>query len=165
MPRLKRHGSWDPENGFTLPEVLIIIVIMGILAAIALPTWWSVVESRRVDSAANQLASDLRLAHTRATNQLTVWRMVYSHSSDSYSLVRPADGFTRARTLEEAEVLGSEVGGSGGIIRFQPNGGALVDGFTDADGDGEFDIVVSTTDGSPQQSISINTVTSRVDLD
>ena len=144
---------------------MIIIVIMGILAAIALPTWWSVVESRRVDSAANQLASDLRLAHTRATNQLREWRMVYSHSGDSYSLVRPADGFTKPRTLEEAEVLGSEVSGSGGIIRFQPNGGALVDGFTDADGDGEFDIIVSATDGSPQQSISINTVTSRVDLD
>ncbi|WP_047863849.1 pilus assembly FimT family protein [Rubrobacter aplysinae] len=64
------------ERGFTLPEVLTTIAILGILIAIAMSLWNSVIESRRVDSAANQLASDLRLAHTKATNQLTDWRVV-----------------------------------------------------------------------------------------
>lgn len=74
--RTRRHASQRSERGFTLVEVLTTIVILGILVAIAISVWNNVIESRRVDSAANQLASDLRLAHTRATNQLTDWRVV-----------------------------------------------------------------------------------------
>lgn len=163
--RSKIGAARREERGFTLPEVLITIVILGILLAIASSTWFGVVDSRRVDSAANQLASDMRLAHTRATNQLTEWRVVYSHSSGNYTLVRASDGFTNNRTLEDARVFGSEVGGSGSTIRFKPNGVAEVDGFADADADGEFDITVSTTDGSAQRTMTLNTATSRVELD
>jgi Tfp pilus assembly protein FimT len=53
-----------------LPELSIAIAVMGVLAAIAIPTWWGVVEGREVDSATNQVASDLKLAHTSATNRL-----------------------------------------------------------------------------------------------
>jgi prepilin-type N-terminal cleavage/methylation domain-containing protein len=64
------------ERGFTLPELMVVIAILGILIAIAVAVWLGVLEQRRVDAAANQLASDLRLAHTSATNQLTDWRVV-----------------------------------------------------------------------------------------
>lgn len=64
------------ERGFTLPEVMVTIAILGILLAIAIIVWLGLVESRRVNAAANQLASDLRLAHTSAANQLTDWRVV-----------------------------------------------------------------------------------------
>jgi prepilin-type N-terminal cleavage/methylation domain-containing protein len=64
------------ERGFTLPELVTVIAIMGILAAIAIAIWFNVIEARRVDAAANQVASDMRLVHTRATNQLTDWRVV-----------------------------------------------------------------------------------------
>jgi hypothetical protein len=47
------------------------IVIMGIVFAIASATWLGVIGSHAVDSATNQLASDLWLAHTSATNRLT----------------------------------------------------------------------------------------------
>jgi Tfp pilus assembly protein FimT len=162
---LRSGRSRESERGFTLAEVAIIIILMGILAAIAIPTWWSVIDSRRVDGAANQFASDLRLAHTRATNQLTEWRVVYTHGSGSYTLERPSDSSTVNRTLEDAQVLGSEVAGAGGVITFTPSGGAIVAGFTDGDSDGEVDVAISTTDGSPQQSVSVNTLTSRVSLD
>lgn len=99
MVMRRLHGS--SERGFTLPEVLVTIAILGILFGIAMSVWNSVVESRRVDSAANQLASDMRLAHNRATNQLTDWRVVVvlnrggkSAGADYYlmKLQEPYDG-------------------------------------------------------------------------
>lgn len=64
------------ERGFTLPEMLVVIAIMGILIAVAIIIWLGILEQRRVNAAANQLKADMRLAHTSATNQLTDWRVV-----------------------------------------------------------------------------------------
>ncbi len=74
-------GSWHgrlgrEEQGFTLPELMATIAILGILIAIAVIIWLGILEQRRVDAATNQLVSDLRLAHNSATNQLTDWRVV-----------------------------------------------------------------------------------------
>jgi len=64
------------QHGFTLPEALTVIAIIGVLVAIAVIVWLGILERRRVDAAANQLAADLRLAHTSATNQFADWRVV-----------------------------------------------------------------------------------------
>jgi type II secretory pathway pseudopilin PulG len=83
--------------------VLIVIAIMGILAAIAIPMWWNIVESRRVDSATNQVISDLRLAHSAATNRLGTARLIFRNNGEqvncdgalaSYCLTRPGTGGT-----------------------------------------------------------------------
>lgn len=97
-------GRLRGEGGFTLPELMIVIVLLGILAAIAMPTWWGIVESRKVESATNQVVADLRLAHTSATNRLGT-ASVYldtrefgrvvscgSASNVDYCLVRPTPG-------------------------------------------------------------------------
>src|SRR5215203_955981 len=68
---MSRQVALEDERGFTLVEVMITIIIMGIVFAIASSTWFKVAESRRVDSATNQVVADLRLAHTQATNHLT----------------------------------------------------------------------------------------------
>jgi Tfp pilus assembly protein FimT len=55
---------------------MVVIAILGILIAIAIIIWLGILEQRRVDAAINQLAGDMRLAHSNATNQLTDWRVV-----------------------------------------------------------------------------------------
>jgi Tfp pilus assembly protein FimT len=68
---MSRKAAWEDERGFTLVELLLVIISMMILAMIATSSWFGAIESRRVDSATNQVVADLRLAHTQATNRLS----------------------------------------------------------------------------------------------
>lgn len=164
----------EKERGFTLPEVLIVIVILGILVGIAVPVWLGVVESRQVDSATNQFASDLRLAHNKATNQLQEWTLEYQSRSDDQSgsseyTLKSKDGTTINRTLPDGTVVySSEVENTSGdeVLKFTPRGKVDADpsgDFTDADGDGEIDLVISQ-DGNPERVIEIARPTSRVEV-
>ncbi|CAN5888229.1 hypothetical protein BH23ACT11_BH23ACT11_16030 [soil metagenome] len=163
-------GSGNNERGFTLPEVLITIVILGMLVAIAIPSWQAVVEGRRVDSAANQFSSDLRLAHTRATNQLKTWKLVHSPGSSSYELV-PEGGTAIPRSLPDGtKVLDTEVLALAGdrTIVFDPDGSAEAEGtFDDSliNPNGNIDVAVSSDDDAPKAGITIVEATSRVKLD
>ena len=82
--------GWKDRRGYTLPEVLTAVAVAGVLAAISLIIFLALLERWRVEAAADQLAADMRLAHTNATQQLTDWRVVLTHDG------RPLKG---SRTL------------------------------------------------------------------
>ena len=69
----------NDKRGYTLPEVLTAVAIAGILTAIAVIIFLALLERWRVEAAADQLASDMRLAHSSATQGLTDWRVVMRH--------------------------------------------------------------------------------------
>src|SRR5919106_790037 len=74
--RVKIKDVQEDERGFTLPELLTTIAILGILIAIAVIVFLALLERWRVDTATRQLVGDLRLAHNSATNELADWRVV-----------------------------------------------------------------------------------------
>ena len=148
MRRLKLHDSWQSELGFTLQEVLIVIVLMGIVLAIASSSWFGMVESRRVDSATNQMVSDLRLAHTRATNRLETWRVEVVNASTGSYRIGPTGGPFSSHSLEEGTKFSSVT-----TVEFAPNGGATITGSG---------ITVAADDGAPSHAIQVNPVTSRI---
>ncbi len=149
---MKLQGSWHNERGFTVPEVLVIITIMGIVFAIATSTWSGLIESRRVDSATNQIASELRRAHTSATTRLEDWRVEMDAASRNYRIGPDGDPtLLSPRSLpEHTEFVGSFV------IVFEPNGEATITGAGN--------IQVAADDGSPCHEIEVNTVTSRIEV-
>ena len=152
----------EDQSGFTLPEVTIVVVILGIVLAVASSTWFGTIEGRRVDSAANQMVSDLRLAHTTATNRLTTWKVQLDPGGAGYS-VGPAAGSLSARALPEGSVL-SPSNAAVVAIEFGADGGARP---VDAAGNtvaGGGEIAVAAEDGSPSLVVRVNTVTSRVEL-
>ena len=157
MRGLKHHDSRQSERGFTLQEVLIVIVLMGIVLAIAASSWFGMIESRRVDSAANQMVSELRLAHARATNRLTNWRVQFDPNTGNYrtgSCVNPCTATlsSPSRSLEE----GTEFPPGLGVVAvvFKPDGTAQIIGTGN--------VRVAAADGSPCREIEVTTVTSRV---
>jgi type IV fimbrial biogenesis protein FimT len=54
------------ESGFTLPELLIVMAVAGILAAIAVPSFRSLTESQQIKNASFELFSNLSLARSEA---------------------------------------------------------------------------------------------------
>jgi type IV fimbrial biogenesis protein FimT len=166
---MSQQEAWEDERGFTLAEVMVTIIIMGIVFAIASSSWFGVVEGRRVDSATNQLAADLRLAHTRATNRLEQWQLVLDADS-SYAIGptdeaedcpddEPNDDYL-CPDLDDEPDVDKVVVDSAAIITFEPNGSALLP--EDAC---SATLVVSSADGDPDHDIEINAATSRIQID
>lgn len=138
-----------------MPEVLVTVLIMGILFAIATSSWQRVVEGRQVDSATNQIVSDLRLAHTQASNRLTSYQVVFTNDFSTYQ-IGPA-GSLKTRTLPDDVKVNTSLT----TMEFRPNGSAT--GPTGVANE----IVVSKTSpaSDPRHGISINPATSRVKVD
>ena len=76
MRGTRYRAFWNDERGHTLPEILTAVAIAGVLTTIAVIIFLALLERWRVEAAADQLASDMRLAHSDATQGLTDWRVV-----------------------------------------------------------------------------------------
>ena len=83
---MSRQGALEDESGITLIELTMVIILMGLVFAIANSMWFGAIESRRVDSATNQLAADLRQAHTRAINRLADQTVILTAGNSEYTL-------------------------------------------------------------------------------
>lgn len=173
------------ERGFTLPEVMITIIILGILAGIAIPSWWSVVESRRVDSATNQMVADLRLAHSKASSRLTVYRVCFPSNSQTYKIglqtttgecnpappeLPPPSPLTslERRTLPDGTQTGTAPVApaaiafcADGSMEAPPSGAVCPNGTATPLAPGTITITVGS-DGNPSTNIEVNKATSRV---
>jgi type IV fimbrial biogenesis protein FimT len=70
------------QSGFTVIELMIVMAIIGVLAAIAVPSFRSMMESNRVSSAASALQVSLSMARSEAVRRGSDARVyVYANSS------------------------------------------------------------------------------------
>lgn len=62
------------QAGFTLLEILVIVVIVGILAAIATPSWLQFLTKREVEAAQDEIYQAIQQAQTQAIAQRSPWQ-------------------------------------------------------------------------------------------
>ena len=90
------------KSGFTLMELILVLVVMGILAAIAIPTFMGLLPAMRLNGAARQVMGDLMNARMEAVKQNNEFRVFFgSPSANQYQVLDDDDNNGTASTGEE----------------------------------------------------------------
>ena len=72
------------NKGFTIIEVIIVIVVIGIMAAIAVPNFLGYLPESRLKTAARDLFSNLQLAKIGAIRNNSDWAIVFNVAAGRY---------------------------------------------------------------------------------
>ena len=87
----RRRSSKVRRAGFTLVEIVITVLIMGILTAVAAPKFADTLHRTRAESAAKRIKVDLGLARQNAISRSLTQTVKFTPATDDYTLPGMAD--------------------------------------------------------------------------
>ncbi|MBD2254124.1 GspH/FimT family pseudopilin [Nostoc parmelioides] len=67
---LKCHS----HRGYTLPEILAVILMIGILASLTLPYWLTFIDTQSLNKAQNEVYNAMRQAQSQASKEKLTWQ-------------------------------------------------------------------------------------------
>ncbi len=85
------HTSRHSKNGFTLLELTIVILLMGIMAGVAMPRFADSLSNRRVDVAARRLVFDIQATRQQSRITAQATSVAFSIGTNSYTLTGVPD--------------------------------------------------------------------------
>ncbi len=144
-----RVRSRARTRGVTMIELLVVVAIMGVVAAIVIPRFGSGVSTTELKSAARQVASGLRLARSEAMASrqerfvtLDLEHRRFMVGSDKRAHALPRDVELKLVTAQK-DLVDDKVG----AIRFYPDGGSNGGRITVAAGERKFEVDVDWLTG------------------
>ena len=142
-------SSLRAHRGVTLLELLIVLMLMGLIAALVIPTFGSGASTTELKSAARQLAAGLRAARSQAIAQRAESFLVLDLPARAFSVPPDAEVHRLPDRVElklftaQKDLVSEQVG----AIRFFPDGGSNGGRITVASGGRKFDVDIDWLTG------------------
>ena len=96
------------RGGFTLTEVMVVIIVVGLMASIAAPPFFRFVASNRLQTQSDRLAADLQYARQLAVSKNTI--MQFSSDDAGWSVTNPVTGdVLREREFKHGMTFGADI--------------------------------------------------------
>ena len=106
------------KNAFSTIELLATVAVMGILAAIALPNWRSLIPNYTLNNSLRQIQSELHSIKMRAAAENIGFQFIYLQDASEYTVQRDS-GPLQTKPLQQGTIITKS-----GSISFSPRGTA-----------------------------------------
>lgn len=115
----------DARRGATLVEAAVVVAIVAVLAAVATPSLQSLIQARRLDATATQLAADIQLARSQALARHEPVRLSLPAGAGCWVIHTggPAPGCTVAEAIKSVQLApadGVRLASNAGSLLFDP---------------------------------------------
>lgn len=144
-----------PQSGFTLIELLLVISILGIVTAAAIPIFTGFQRRQVLDQGVKQVKADLRFAQRRALSSLEgkAWGLRFTSGDSAYYLLSCSSGATNCLPRSTINLSQSLRVQTSGEIVFDVILGTVF--FNGAEAAGDVSVTVAFSDGSSPKTITV----------
>ena len=135
---MSRPRIIEDRSGVTLMEMMIIVVLIGLLAAMAVPQWIAAMPRIRARATMRDVVSSLRMARSLAISRKEPFGVNFNQTTGQYTLFADRNSpdlhsFTTGDSIVAAVPVGMDVSIAtatlpNGNVVFQPDGSASATG-------------------------------------